>query len=82
MIEIHHKADIVFPFHQIGEPEWEVKTQRILQSFADLNDDEVASQINIDEIDQLELRLKTTLPVSLKIFSKNFLSNIWHCGYW
>jgi hypothetical protein len=72
MIEIHHKADILFPFHQIGEPEWEIKTQRILQSFADLNDDEIASPINIDEIDQLEQRLKTTLPVSLKIFYQTF----------
>jgi hypothetical protein len=72
MIEIHHKSNIVFPFDKIGENGWDVKTRLILQSFAELNGDEIASPIHIDEIYKLEQRLKTTLPISLKIFYQTF----------
>jgi hypothetical protein len=77
MIEIHHKTNIVVPFHKIGEKDWDVKTRLILHSFDDLNEDEIASPIENDEISKLEQRLNTTLPISLK----NFLSNFWNSGY-
>ena len=50
MIEIDHKTDIIIPFNNIGEAEWDVKTRLILESLADLNDDEIAPAIDDEQI--------------------------------
>ncbi|MFW1735332.1 hypothetical protein ACG94V_12685 [Acinetobacter sp. ULE_I001] len=68
MIEIDHKTDIIIPFNKIGEPGWDVKTHLILESLADLNNDEIAPAIDDEKILKLEQRLNCRLPESLKIF--------------
>lgn len=72
MIEIDHKTDIIIPFNKIGEAEWDVKTRLILESLADLNDDEIAPAIDDEQILKLEQRLNCRLPESLKIFYQHF----------
>lgn len=72
MIEINNKTDIIIPFNKIGEAEWDVKTRLILESLADLNDDEIAPAIDDEQILKLEQRLNCRLPESLKIFYQHF----------
>ncbi|MDO6646479.1 SMI1/KNR4 family protein [Acinetobacter guillouiae] len=72
MIEIDHKTDIIIPFNKIGDPEWDVKTRLILESLADLNDDEIAPAIDDEQILKLEQRLNCRLPESLTIFYQHF----------
>lgn len=54
MIDIDHKIDIIIPFNKMGELEWDVKTHLILESLADLNDDEIAPAIDDEQILKLE----------------------------
>lgn len=41
MLEINKKDDIVIPFSKIGEPDWEIKTELIIQSIAENWSDEL-----------------------------------------
>jgi len=72
MLEINKKEDIIIPFDKIGEDNWESKTQLIIQSIAENWDNELKEPISIEEIQELENRLGTTLPNSLKIFYQKF----------
>lgn len=72
MLEINKKEDIIIPFDKIGEDNWESKTQLIIQSIAKNWDNELKEPISIEEIQELENRLGTTLPNSLKIFYQKF----------
>lgn len=72
MLEINKKEDIIIPFDKIGEDNWESKTHLIIQSIAENWDDELKEPISIEEIQELENRLGTTLPNSLKIFYQKF----------
>jgi hypothetical protein len=72
MLEINRKEDIIIPFDKIGEDNWESKTQLIIQSIAENWDDELKEPISTEEIQELENRLGTTLPNSLKIFYQKF----------
>ena len=72
MLEINRKEDIIIPFDKIGEDNWESKTQLIIQSIAENWDDELKEPISTEEIQELENRLETTLPNSLKIFYQKF----------
>ena len=72
MIEINKKSDIIIPFDKIGEANWEKKTRLILKSFAENWGKELPKPISPEEINQLEKRLGTTLPQSLRFFYENF----------
>ncbi|WP_113652166.1 SMI1/KNR4 family protein [Pedobacter namyangjuensis] len=72
MLEINSKEDIIIPFDKIGEDNWESKTQLIIQSIAENWNDELKEPISIEEIQELENLLGTTLPNSLKIFYQKF----------
>jgi len=72
MLEINKKEDIIIPFDKIGEDNWENKTQLIIQSIAENWNDELKEPISIEEIQELENRLGTTLPNSLKSFYQKF----------
>jgi len=72
MLEINRKEDIIIPFDKIGEDNWESKTQLIIQSIAENWNDELKEPISIEELQELENRLGTTLPNSLKIFYQIF----------
>lgn len=72
MLEINKKEDIIIPFDKIGEDNWESKTQLIIQSIAENWDNELKKPISTQEIQELESRLGTTLPNSLKIFYQKF----------
>lgn len=72
MLEISRKEDIIIPFDKIGEDNWESKTQLIIQSIAENWNDELKEPISSEEIQELENRLGTTLPDSLKIFYQKF----------
>ena len=72
MIDINKKEDIIIPFEKIGDNDWEVKTKIIIESLAENWSNELESPISIEEIDNLENRLGTTLPNGLKIFYNTF----------
>ena len=72
MLEINRKEDIIIPFDKIGGDNWESKTQLIINSIAENWDDELKEPISTYEIQELEDRLGTTLPNSLKIFYQKF----------
>lgn len=72
MLEINRKEDIIIPFNKIGEDNWESKTQLIIQSIAENWNDELKEPISNEEIQELENRLGTTLPNSLKVFYQKF----------
>ncbi len=72
MIEINKKEDIIIPFNKIGEENWEVKTKLIIDSFAEIWENDPKEPISADDIEKLEQRLKTTLPEALKCFYKTF----------
>lgn len=72
MLEINRKEDIIIPFNKIGKDNWETKTQLIIQSIAENWDDELKEPITTEEIQELENRLGTTLPSSLKTFYQKF----------
>ena len=72
MIEINKKEDIIIPFDKIGDNNWEVKTKLIIESFAENWGDNVKEPVSEDEISQLEIKLGTKLPESLKLFYLTF----------
>lgn len=72
MLEINKKQDIVIPFKEISQDNWDIKTRLILQSFAQNWDSEIAQAISLEEIQELENRLGTTLPKGLKTFYLTF----------
>ena len=72
MIEINKKEDVVIPFDKIGEAGWIVKTKVIIESIAESFGDELKSPVADTEIVELETRLRTSLPDSLKLFYKTF----------
>ena len=72
MIDINKKEDIIIPFEKIGDNDWELKTKIIIESLAENWSNELESPISIEEINNLENRLGTTLPNGLKIFYNTF----------
>ena len=72
MLEINRKEDIIIPFDKIGEDNWASKTQLIIQSIAENWNNELKEPISNEEILEVENRLGTTLPNSLKIFYQKF----------
>ncbi|MDO5652452.1 MAG: SMI1/KNR4 family protein, partial [Moraxella sp.] len=72
MLEINRKEDVIIPFDKIGEDNWESKTKLIIQSIAKNWNKELKELISIEEIQELENRLGTTLPNSLKAFYQKF----------
>lgn len=72
MLEINRKEDIVIPFDKIGEDNWEIKTQLIIQSIADNWNADLKKPISTEEMQTLENRLGTTLPKNLNLFYQKF----------
>ncbi|HMQ10010.1 MAG TPA: SMI1/KNR4 family protein [Oligoflexia bacterium] len=72
MLEINHKNDIIIPFKKIGEPGWIEKTKLIIQSYADVWGEKTPKTKTQQSIDQLEQKLGTQLPDSLKLFYTEF----------
>lgn len=68
MIEINLKSDIIIPFDKIGDNGWDEKSKLIIESLAENWSNELKEPISIEEIENLEKRLGTTLPNGLKIF--------------
>ncbi|MDR2920347.1 MAG: SMI1/KNR4 family protein [Tannerella sp.] len=72
MIEIAKKEDIVIPFDKIGEKNWETETREIIQSLAEMWNDDLPEPKTDEEIKSLEDKLGAKLPDSLKLFYKTF----------
>ncbi|MDO5652341.1 MAG: SMI1/KNR4 family protein [Moraxella sp.] len=72
MLKINKKEDVLTPFDKIGEDNWESKTKLIIQSIAENWNKELKEPISMEEIQELENRLGTTLPNSLKVFYQKF----------
>jgi len=72
MIEINKKKDIVIPFDKIGDPDWDVKAKIIIDSIAENFGNDPQNPILDTEILELETKLGTLLPESLKLFYKTF----------
>lgn len=72
MIDINKKEDILIPFNKIGDKDWEVNTQEIIESVAENWSKNIAKPITEEDILSLEKRLGTLLPDSLKLFYKTF----------
>ncbi len=77
MIDIKSKSDIIIPFGKIGDENWLDKTKYIITEFADNWGNELSESISIEQLSELEKRLGTTLPDSLKLFYQKFgIANI------
>ena len=72
MLAIQSKWEIIIPFEKIGEDNWAEKTEYILSELAANWDNEPATPISEEQIQELEEKLKTTLPEALKQFYKKF----------
>ncbi len=72
MIEIHKKEDILIPFDKIGDSDWKVNTQEIIESVASNFGDDLKKPISEEEILALETKLGTALPENLKLFYQTF----------
>ena len=72
MIDIKTKSDIIIPFERIGDSNWMTKTKLIIDEVAENWNEEPKKPILVNEITELEDRLKTTLPENLKLFYLNF----------
>jgi hypothetical protein len=72
MIEINKKEDIVIPFGEIGEGNWDINTRLVIQSIAQNWGDELKKPITNEEIQRVENRLGVTLPNGLKVFYQAF----------
>lgn len=72
MINIKARAEITIPFDKIGDPDWEIETERIIKALAENWDDDLAAPISEELIFHLEKRLKVELPDSLKLFYQKF----------
>ena len=69
---IDKKEDIIIPFTTIGDSLWEENTRLIIASLADNWGNDLANPKSEREIQELEARLETNLPNSLKEFYKVF----------
>ncbi|TPN86298.1 SMI1/KNR4 family protein [Aquimarina algicola] len=77
MIDIKSKSDIIIPFGKIGDENWLDKTKYIITEFADNWGNELSKSISVEQLSELEKRLGTTLPDSLKLFYQKFgIANI------
>ncbi|REC40459.1 MULTISPECIES: SMI1/KNR4 family protein [Chryseobacterium] len=77
MLEINKKEDIIIPFDNIGDNNWELKTKLIIDSLAENWNKKAKEPISTDDIKKLEERLGTSLPENLKTFHNTFgLSDI------
>lgn len=72
MINVNNKEDIIIPFDKIGNSEWKEKSRLIIESLAENWSNELTEPISIEEIENLEKRLGTTLPKELKLFYNTF----------
>jgi hypothetical protein len=72
MININQKSDIIIPFDKIGDNGWVEKSKLIIESLAENWSNDLKDPISIKEIENLEKRLGTTLPDSLKFFYNTF----------
>lgn len=72
MLTINQKEDILVPFNKIGDENWEENTRIILTAIAENWNNELKEPVSEEEITELETRLGTTLPASLKLFYKTF----------
>ncbi|WP_281232968.1 SMI1/KNR4 family protein [Flavobacterium gelatinilyticum] len=72
MIEIHKKEDILIPFNQIGDADWKMNTQKIIEAITDNFGDDLKNPVPKEEILALETKLGTTLPKGLKLFYETF----------
>lgn len=72
MIDIKLKSDVIIPFEKIGDNNWVENTENIIKELADNWGDEIAEPIRLETILELEKRIGTTLPNSLKLFYQNF----------
>lgn len=72
MIDINLKSDIIIPFDKIGDNGWDEKSKLIIESLAENWSNELQAPISIEEIENLEKHLETSLPNGLKIFYNTF----------
>lgn len=72
MIEINKKEDILIPFNKIGDADWKINTQKIIESIADNFGEDLKEPISNEEIEALETKLGTALPENLKLFYQTF----------
>ena len=72
MLEINAKKDILTPFETIGDANWEENTRTIIESVADVWGDDLKEPISETTILELEKKLNTTLPKTLKTFYMTF----------
>ncbi|MDQ6528844.1 SMI1/KNR4 family protein [Flavobacterium sp. LHD-85] len=72
MIDINQKSDIIIPFEKIGNTGWDEKSKLIIESLAQNWSNALKSPISIEEIENLEKRLETSLPSGLKTFYNIF----------
>lgn len=71
-IFINTKEDIIIPFKHIGDVLWKENTCRIINALNYNWNKEKAIPLTIQEIDELEERLNTKLPNTLKLFYLTF----------
>lgn len=72
MIEINSKEDILIPFNKIGDADWKINTQKIIESIAANFGDDLKKPVSEQEILNLETKLGTTIPKNLKLFYQTF----------
>ncbi|MCD8401442.1 SMI1/KNR4 family protein [Tenacibaculum finnmarkense] len=72
MLEIKSKSEIIIPFENIGDNNWSEKTQYIITELADNWNNKPKEPISDKQIQELEEKLKTELPIELKLFYKKF----------
>ncbi|MCP2028300.1 hypothetical protein L1276_003470 [Flavobacterium sp. HSC-32F16] len=72
MIEIHKKDDILIPFTKIGDADWKINTQKIIEAIADNYGDDLKKPVSEEEVLALETKLGTSLPENLKLFYQTF----------
>jgi hypothetical protein len=72
MIYINLKSDIIIPFNRIDDNGWDEKSKLIIESLAENWSNELKAPISIEEIENLEKRLGSSLPKGLKIFYNTF----------
>jgi hypothetical protein len=72
MLKINKKEDIVIPFDNIGDDNWEIKTKVIVDAIAENWSKKAKEPISTDDIKKLQDRLGTSLPDTLKLFYQTF----------
>lgn len=72
-LEIGKKEDVIIPFDNMEDPNWEVKTRLIIEGLNEsLGLTENVPPRTIQKIEELEKKLGTTLPSTLKLFYLTF----------